>query len=77
MDGARVGPFLSGLLIGEEMRGAFARYGRPGTVTLVAEGVLAAHYVSALRARDVMIEIIAPERAFLEGLASIAAEARR
>ena len=42
MDGANVGPFLSGLLIGEEMRGALRASASAGTVTLVADGVLAA-----------------------------------
>ena len=72
MDGAMVGPYLSGLLIGEEIRGAFARFGEAGTVTLVADGVLATRYVAALRARAVMIEIVSPERAFLEGLSKLA-----
>ena len=72
MDGARVGPYLSGLLIGEEIRGAFARFEEARTVTLVADGVLATRYVAALRARGVMIEIVTPERAFLDGLIRLA-----
>jgi len=72
MDGTRVGPYLSGLLIGEEIRGAFARFGEARTVTLVADGVLATRYVAALRARGVMIEIVTPERAFLDGLTKLA-----
>lgn len=72
MDGGRVGPYLSGLLIGDEIKGAFGRHGANETVTLVADGVIAAHYVSALRARGVTIEIVAPERAFLEGLSVLA-----
>jgi 2-dehydro-3-deoxygalactonokinase len=72
MPGEKVGPYLSGLLIGAEIEGAFKRYG-DHLVTLVADGVLAQRYVAALRARGAAIEIISPERAFLEGLAAIAA----
>ncbi|CAM5775195.1 MFS transporter [Labrys miyagiensis] len=73
MAGEKVGPYLSGLLIGAEIEGAFKRYGSDHTVTLVADGVLAKRYVSALRSYGVGIEIISPERAFLDGLAAIAA----
>jgi 2-dehydro-3-deoxygalactonokinase len=73
MTGAAVGPYLSGLLVGSEVEGAFRRFGEADSITLVAEGVVAAHYVAALRARGVTTEIITPERAFLAGLARIAA----
>ncbi len=73
MPGEKVGPYLSGLLIGAEIEGAFRRYGSSHLVTLVADGVLAQRYVAAFRARGSAIEIISPERAFLEGLATIAA----
>ena len=71
MTGARVGPYLSGLLIGSEIAGAFGRYGAEHTVTLVADGVLAQRYVAALRPRGTSLEIMTPERAFLDGLAAI------
>jgi 2-dehydro-3-deoxygalactonokinase len=73
MEGARVGPYLSGLLIGSEIEGAASRHGVEQGVTIIADGVLAAHYVSALRARDIPIEIVSPERAFVEGLSVLAA----
>jgi 2-dehydro-3-deoxygalactonokinase len=76
MEGAGVGPYLSGLLIGTEIGGAADRYSIDGGVTLVAEGVLAAHYVSALRERGIPIEIVSPERAFLEGLRALAGAGR-
>ena len=41
MTGEKVGPFLSGLLIGAEIEGAFRRYGGEHLVTLVADGVIA------------------------------------
>jgi 2-dehydro-3-deoxygalactonokinase len=75
MGGAAVGPYLSGLLVGSELHGALARYGEVESVALVAEGLVAAHYVAALRSRGITAEIITPERAFLEGLAIIAAAA--
>lgn len=73
MAGVKVGPYLSGLLIGAEIEGAFKRYGSNHVITLVADGVLAQRYVSALRSHGASIEIVSPERAFLEGLATIAA----
>ena len=72
MDGPRVGPYLSGLLVGTEVEGAFSRYGGRSSVTLVAEGVVAAHYIAALRARGVTVEIVTPEAAFLRGLSAVA-----
>jgi 2-dehydro-3-deoxygalactonokinase len=77
MEGAAVGPFLSGLLVGSEVEGAFRRYGQRDSVTLVAEGLIAAHYVAAFRARGVTAEIITPEAAFLAGLSTIAAARTR
>jgi len=71
MSGNRVGPYLSGLLIGAEVAGAFGRYGKGHTVTLVADGVLAQRYVAALRAQGIGLEIMTPERAFLDGLSII------
>ena len=76
MSGGRVGPYLSGLLVGAEVAGAFRRYGKRDSITLVAEGVIAAHYVAALRASSVTVEIITPEAAFLAGLSAIAAASR-
>ena len=76
MGGARVGPYLSGLLIGSEVEGAGQRYGSGQVVTLVADGVLAPRYVAALRATGASIEIMTPERAFIDGL-SVIARSRR
>jgi 2-dehydro-3-deoxygalactonokinase len=73
MTGEKVGPYLSGLLIGAEIEGAFKRYGSAHVVTLVADGVLAQRYVAALRSYSASIEIVSPERAFLSGLSNIAA----
>lgn len=71
MAGSRVGPFLSGLLIGAEIDGALRRYDQPA-VTLVADGVLAALYEPALAARGIAVTLVAPEAAFLAGLRRIA-----
>lgn len=72
MRGDQVGPYLSGLLIGEELEGAFARYGTPKHVTVVADGVLAKNYGAALTANGVEVVTITPEAAFLAGLRAIA-----
>ena len=74
--GRAVGPYLSGLLVGTEVDRRFRRYGERDSITLVAEGVIAAHYVAALRARGITAEIITPEAAFLAGLSAIAAARR-
>jgi 2-dehydro-3-deoxygalactonokinase len=76
MGGAAVGPYLSGLLVGSELQGALARYGEATSISLVAEGLVAAHYVAALRSRGITAEIVTPERAFLAGLAVIASAAQ-
>jgi 2-dehydro-3-deoxygalactonokinase len=77
MTGEEVGPYLSGLLVGTEVQGALARFPGTDTVTLVAEGLIAAHYVAALRVHGITVEIITPERAFIDGLAALAAARRR
>jgi 2-dehydro-3-deoxygalactonokinase len=72
MTGARVGPYLSGLLIGTEIEGAFQRYGLARDVTLVADGILAANYGRALAERGVTVRSVTPEAAFLAGLSALA-----
>lgn len=72
MTGASVGPYLSGLLIGSEIEGAFGRYGSVGTVTLVADGILAENYAKAFAARGVALRVVTPEAAFLAGLSALA-----
>jgi 2-dehydro-3-deoxygalactonokinase len=68
---AKVGPFLSGLLIGSEVAGALCRYGETDRIVLVADGVLVAHYGAALESRGATVESVAPEAAFLAGLSAL------
>lgn len=72
MPGSRVGPFVSGLLIGTELNGAFQRYGTPKNATLIADGVLARNYEIALRHYGVATRVVKPENAFLAGLSALA-----
>jgi 2-dehydro-3-deoxygalactonokinase len=68
MDGAEVGPFLSGLLIGHEVRSALNSAARPQKVTLVAESVLARNYAEALRRENVEAVIVSPQVCFTAGM---------
>ncbi len=72
MTGAMVGPYISGLLIGAELEGAFQRYGIPKEATLVAEGALAHNYDIALMRYGIAVRIVTPEQAFLDGLSALA-----
>lgn len=67
MSGGEVGPYLSALLVAEEVRGAIARLGRPETVDLVAEGAVADSYRSALDAAGLSFRVTTPEAAFAAG----------
>jgi len=71
MTGAEVGPFLSGLLIGDEIACASEDFGRPSQVTLVADDPIAGSYAEALAARGIGCTVLAPETALLRGLARI------
>jgi 2-dehydro-3-deoxygalactonokinase len=68
MDGAEVGPFLSGLLIGHEVRSALASAGRVRKATLVAESVLARNYAEALKHKNVEALIVSPQQCFVAGM---------
>jgi 2-dehydro-3-deoxygalactonokinase len=67
-----VGPFLSALLVGQEIAGATALFGRPGRVNLVADGVMAESYGAALAAAGLDHEITSPEAAFIAGISRLA-----
>ena len=68
MSGGEVGPYLSALLVAEEVRGALARFGVPGTVDLVAEGAVADSYRSALDEAGLSFRVTTPEAAFAAGI---------
>jgi 2-dehydro-3-deoxygalactonokinase len=73
MPAARLGPYLSGLLTGDEVQGMLALYGRPEQVTIVAAEPRAGAYRTALARQGISTLVRAPEEALLAGLARIVA----
>ncbi|WP_293800946.1 2-dehydro-3-deoxygalactonokinase [uncultured Bosea sp.] len=74
MAGGAVGPYLSALLVGQEIAGAEALFGRGQEIHLVADGALAESYGTGLRARNHPVRIISPEAAFVAGVRRLAGE---
>jgi 2-dehydro-3-deoxygalactonokinase len=69
----KLGPYLSGLLTGEEIAGAFRLFGRPAQVTIVADPPRADLYIQALEAEGVAVLRKGQEETLLVGLAAILA----
>jgi 2-dehydro-3-deoxygalactonokinase len=67
-----VGPYLSALLVGQEIAGALALFGRPPLIHLVADGVMAESYRAGLGASGLAYETTAPEAAFVAGVSRLA-----
>jgi 2-dehydro-3-deoxygalactonokinase len=67
-----VGPYLSALLVGQEILGAQAMFGSMTRVTLVAEGPVCASYRAALVDHGVAVDIITPEATFVAGVLAFA-----
>jgi 2-dehydro-3-deoxygalactonokinase len=78
LDGAMAGaatlPFLSGLLLGAEMGEALADFGAVRTLTLIADGDLAARYREALASRGIAAAVLAPETCLVRGAALVLGE---
>ncbi|AMJ62329.1 2-dehydro-3-deoxygalactonokinase [Bosea sp. PAMC 26642] len=72
MKGGAVGPYLSALLVGQEIAGAQALVGSLGPVHLVADGALAESYGAALRAAGLGFTLTTPEAAFVAGVMRLA-----
>ncbi|HEY8565130.1 MAG TPA: 2-dehydro-3-deoxygalactonokinase [Beijerinckiaceae bacterium] len=70
---ARLGPYLSGLLTGDEVGGALAQFGPVGTVTIVAGAPRAGLYVEALARHGVDATVLDPEAALVAGITRILA----
>ena len=68
---ARLGPYLSGLLTGEEVAGALARFGRRERITIVADEARAELYRHALEAVSIATDRVAPQDSLLRGVARI------
>lgn len=71
MPGAGVKPFLSALLVGEEIAGAQALFPGLAKVHLVAGDPQLPVYLAALQARGLEAQAVDPETALLTGLAAI------
>lgn len=72
MHGSEVGPFLSGLVIGSEIKSALERFSDRHAVTLVAEGPIAEFYQTACGAFQCHARVMAPEPCLIAGLNRIA-----
>jgi 2-dehydro-3-deoxygalactonokinase len=71
MDSNLLAPYLSGLLTGDEINGALAQFGRPKSVTIMAEESRAELYVHALRRYGIAAQVKVPQQALLTGLSRI------
>lgn len=67
-----VGSYLSAMLVGTEVTGATALFGKVRHVTLVAEGPVLASYEAALSEAGLRISVVAPEVAFVAGIRAVA-----
>lgn len=74
MDGAEVASFLSGLVIGSEIKSGLERFGQHERITLVAEGQIAEFYVEAFQSFSCSVKVLAPEPCLIAGLNRIASE---
>lgn len=73
MNGGAVGPYLSTLLVAQEIDGARALFGDLANLQLVADGVLAQSYGRALAAAGLDHGLTMPEEAFVAGVIRLAA----
>jgi 2-dehydro-3-deoxygalactonokinase len=67
----RLGPYLSGLLTGDEVAAALATFGDPEAVTVVADPPRSDLYVATLRRHGVEVTVREPEECLVAGLARI------
>ncbi|MET3889677.1 2-dehydro-3-deoxygalactonokinase [Bosea sp. OAE506] len=72
LPGSAVGPYLSALLVGHEIAGALAMFGRHDTVHLVADGAMAESYGAGLAAAGLKTIVTTPEAAFVAGIRRLA-----
>lgn len=72
MEGAQVASFLSGLVIGSEIKSGLERFAQYESITLVAEGQIAEFYVEAFESFQCRVCVIAPEPCLIAGLNKIA-----
>jgi 2-dehydro-3-deoxygalactonokinase len=70
---AALGPYISGLLTGDEINGAFAQFAKPETVTVIADPSRAELFAKALARHGVRAAIKPPVEALVAGLGRILA----
>jgi 2-dehydro-3-deoxygalactonokinase len=68
-----LGPYLSGLLTGDEVNGALSQFPHSSSVTIVASSPRADLYAEALRRRGIDTEVFRPEEALIKGISRIIA----
>ena len=73
MSGRAVAAYISGLLIGTEIREGLAMAPDAGEIIVVAEGAIAESYELAFRAKDQRVTFMAPDTCFIEGLQRLGA----
>ncbi|MEN5084520.1 2-dehydro-3-deoxygalactonokinase [Bosea sp. TWI1241] len=76
MSGGMVGPFLSALLVAQEIAGARALFGSLDGLALVADGALARSYGAALAAAGLAPSVTDPQDAFVAGALRLAGALR-
>ncbi|HEX2728044.1 MAG TPA: 2-dehydro-3-deoxygalactonokinase, partial [Beijerinckiaceae bacterium] len=70
---AALGPYLSGLLTGDEINGAFSQFDKPEFLTVVAERPRADLFTRALARHGVRVAVKPPVDALVAGLGRILA----
>jgi 2-dehydro-3-deoxygalactonokinase len=73
MQPALLGPYLSGLLTGDEINGALSQFSRPARVTIVADPPRADLYVEVLAREGIDTSVKPPRDALIAGLGLILA----
>jgi 2-dehydro-3-deoxygalactonokinase len=68
MSARQVWPYLSGILVGEEMLDGCNTFGSPHRVTIIADGPIATLYAKAFEERGVSTAIMGTERCLVDGL---------
>jgi 2-dehydro-3-deoxygalactonokinase len=71
METGLLAPYLSGLLTGDEINGALSQFGKPASVTILAESPRADLYIHALGRHGIATQVRSPQEALIAGLARI------
>ncbi|MGO4707205.1 2-dehydro-3-deoxygalactonokinase [Microvirga sp. 2MCAF38] len=74
MESSLLGPYLSGLLTGDEINSALSQFARPTSITIIADSPRADLYVEALARKGIATIVVAPQKALIAGLEKIVRE---